>query len=83
MEWQGLNNDGNFEQGPIAEKRTVFVEQNFCKSDQLVNDISYFATASVRLAWHAFMLSCNAFALVQISGDVKISAKQKRQRENK
>ena len=43
-------NDGNFERGPIAEKGTVFVELNFCKSDQLVNDISYFATASVRLA---------------------------------
>ena len=33
MEWQGVNNDGNFEQGPIAEKGTVFVVLNFCKSD--------------------------------------------------
>ena len=83
MEWQGVNNDGNFEQGPIAEKGTVFVEQNFCKSDQLVNDISYFATTSMRLAWPAlgsteedqnkcFNFSCNTFALVQITGDVKI-----------
>ena len=53
IEWQGVNNDGNFEQGPIAEKGTVFVEHNFCKSDQLVNDISYFAKTSMRLAWHA------------------------------
>ena len=52
-EWQGVNNDGNFEQGSIAEKGTVFVELNFCKSDQLVNDISYFATTSMRLAWPA------------------------------
>ena len=41
MEWQGVNNDGNFEQGPIAEKGTDFVKHIFCKSDQLVNDFLF------------------------------------------
>jgi len=41
MEWQGVNNDGNFEQGPIAEKGTDFVKHIFCKSGQLVNDFMF------------------------------------------
>ena len=66
MEWQGVNNDGNFEQGPIAEKGTVFVVLNFCKSDHRPACEWYFifcnSQCEARLTcFHAF-LQCICFS---------------------